>query len=272
MSYAPYNSGPVGGGPMRTDIDFGAFGRAWEIAKSNIGVVMAAGLIALLPSFIISGIFQVLTPRPAPGASPEEMMAMMGPMYGMMGLQQLLGSMAQGVSSVALASFALGAYRKGTPEINDVIEGFKKIGPAILAGLLVQIVTMLGLLACCVGVFVVYALVMFTYPEIADGTTNPVEAIMASFERLKDKIFPAIAFSIVMGLVAAAGLLACGIGVLFTAPLATMALCIVYCDLTGRGPGMDNMDPAASPYSPYPRGQEMPSPYPPQDPPAPPAP
>lgn len=271
MSQVPFSSGPMGN-PVRNDIDFGAFGRAWDIAKNNVGVYMVGGLLAMLPSLLVGGIFQALTPRMAPGTSPEEAMRMIGPIYGMAGLQQIIGSLAQGITGVALCTFALGAIRKGTPEINDVIEGFKKFGPAMVAGLLIQLATLLGVLACCVGVFVAVGAVMFVYPEIADGATNPVEAMMASWERVKDKLLPAIAFSIVSGLVAAVGVFACGIGVLFTVPLAMTATCLVYCDLTGRGPGMQNYDPNYTGYSPYPRGQEMPSPYPPQDPPAPPAP
>lgn len=249
MSQSPHFPGP----PMRNEIDFGAFTRAWAIAKDNIGVFMLGALVTMLPTLVVSGIFQVLTPRPD-SSNPEAVLASLGAVYTMLGISTVVRSFAQGISSVALASFCLGAVRNGRADINDAVAGFKKFGPAMLAGLLHTVGTYLGILACCVGMFVVAALLMFIYCDIADGTTNPMEAAMASFERTKDKILPAIAFMFLYGIVASLGLLACFVGLLFTVPLAMTAMCLVYCDLTGTGgPGQQHW--VSDGASPYPRGQ-----------------
>ena len=76
---------------------------------------------------------------------------------------------------------------------------------------------------------------MFIYLEIADSGCTPVEAFMASIEKTKGQIFMAIAFYFVIGLVAGIGVLACGVGILFTLPLAYCAIAYVYTDITGTG-------------------------------------
>lgn len=257
------------GQPVRNDIDFGAFGRAWEIAQKNIGIFMVASLVCMLPTFVVSGVFQILMPRPSPDADPSVMMAMLGPMYAMIGLSTVVNSLVQGISTVAMAHFCLAAVRNGQADINDAVAGFKRFGPAMLAGLVYTLATYIGLLGCCIGAFVVAALLIFMYCDVADGTNNVIEAAMASFERTKDKILPAIAFMFLYGIVTALGVLACGIGILFTMPLAMTALCLVYCDLTGTGPN-SGQTWAGAPGSPYPRGQQ--APYDPSDPPQPPEP
>ena len=202
-------------------------------------------------------------------------MAMLGPMYAMIGLQTVVNALVQGVSSVAMANFCLAAIRNGQADINDAVAGYKRFGPAMLAGLVYTLASYLGFLACCVGMFVVAALLIFMYCDVADGTNNVLEAAMASYERTKDKILPMIAFMLLYGIVAFLGVLACGVGLLFTVPLAMTALCIVYCYLTNTGPNAGQAYEGAH-GSPYPRGQQAPyqpgTPYEPTEQPQPPEP
>ena len=122
------------------------------------------------------------------------------------------------------------------PEIGDVFKGFQKFAPAFVSALvlgLIQfaVVTILGMIPVLGIVLVIVFQVAFSTVMgwalllVADQNATIGDAIGVPLKLLGDKRFwPIVLISFVAGLVGAVGIVACGIGLIVTLPL---ALCIV---------------------------------------------
>ena len=139
----------------------------------------------------------------------------------LLGLIPLVGG---GLAMAGLMQVSLKALRGQRPEPADGFVGLQAPVDHIVMGLL-QIV---GLLACCVGVYV-------SHGVFFPGSALIVDKKM-SWEQAKDlcvaRIWPNWAawtlFTFVVSLVGASGAILCGIGVLVTAPLASLAMAYAY--------------------------------------------
>lgn len=287
MSSPSYTPGPPGG---VNEIDLAAFGKAYNLVKDQLGPFLVMGIMMILPQFIVSAAFRPFVPQPEPGSitTTEQMMAFYRSIIPISGVQNLVTSVVQGAFMVVGYSICLAAIRRGKAEFEDFGKGFKKAGIGAVSGLFMMLVysvmfapvvaclyaapqlTPVLFLVCALASIVFSTLSLFFYCEIAEGK-NPIQALQGSINLTRDKFFVAFAFLLVMGLVIFAGLCGCCVAVVFTLPIGICAVCVAYTELTGTGFG-SGMSSAPYPYSPYPRGAEMPSPYPPQDPPAPPSP
>lgn len=234
MSDNPYSNYPRDVAP-KNEIDFGAFGRAFEFGKANVVPFIVSALISVIVSGPFSVASQFLVPK-TDQTDPQAALAALPMIIGIGFGLNFVQVAVQGVCFVAMCYMLLAGIRRGHAEVGDFIEGAKRnLVPGLLVGIVYYIATMLGLLACCIGIIVAVALFMFAYCEVAEGVRNPIEALMASMEKTRDKLLAAVGFSILAGFVALSGILACGIGILFTFPLAYCAICYVYLDLTGTG-------------------------------------
>jgi uncharacterized membrane protein len=158
-------------------------------------------------------------------------------------------------------------YRKmtyGRAEIGNVFDGFRRVGWAILASLLVGAISFAASFAVGLpmGVLqgigqaqhntglvvasqlinwalstVIGALVggatFFVLPHIAARNVNPIDALTASWEVFRRNMLMFSLTSIVFGLITAAGAIACGIGLLITVPLILAAEAQAYADHFG---------------------------------------
>jgi uncharacterized membrane protein len=75
---------------------------------------------------------------------------------------------------------------------------------------------------------VVGGLLMFALPLVADKRMDGIEAMKLSVETLKDEWLMAAVFSLVLGLIATVGLLACGVGILVAGPVILLAEALLY--------------------------------------------
>jgi hypothetical protein len=74
---------------------------------------------------------------------------------------------------------------------------------------------------------------LFMFPMIVEGGKGSIDAIKASIEVAKRDWIMFTLFFIVLGLIAGAGVLACGFGVLVTAPLLFLGQALAYRDCVG---------------------------------------
>jgi uncharacterized membrane protein len=140
---------------------------------------------------------------------------------------------------------------KGEPaEIGDVFQGFQTFGKAFVTMLLFCLI-MAGMYLVCfvlgfilgyipvlgviLGPLVSFAistlvggLIFFAMPLAALSEASPTEAISRSFKFCFANFPPMMLLSLVAGLIAMAGALACGIGMLLTVPLAITISVVAY--------------------------------------------
>jgi len=122
------------------------------------------------------------------------------------------------------------------------------VGPLIVAGILVNIGTSIGMLLCVLPGIVVAGLWMFTTPLIVDRGMDGVAAMRESWNVLKGQWAMAAVFIFVVGIVGVIGVLGCGVGVLFTMPIAFLSSALLYRDFFPEGAAP--VDPFAPPSSP----------------------
>ena len=188
MSQTSYNSDPI-----RKEIDFGAFIRAWELGKDNAGLFLAAGVLALMPQWVISFCFSLVTPKPStPATTMPEILAQMGQNLPITIVQILVGAIVQGITYVCLSSFAIGAVRRGRADLSDLFAGFRRAVPGAIGGLIFTALFYLGALAFILGAFVVGGLLLVYYCVIADTEKNAFESLSTAVGLVKSCWLPAI--------------------------------------------------------------------------------
>ena len=140
---------------------------------------------------------------------------------------------------------------KGEPaEIGQVFDGFKDFTKGLVTVLLavaaslcivipiVIIIVILSMIPCVGAVLAVLLYICailalsaglyFLMPIAALSATSPMDAIKASIKFLFANIGPMVLLSVVTALISMAGAIACGVGVLFTVPLAMTISVIAY--------------------------------------------
>ncbi|HEX8465360.1 MAG TPA: hypothetical protein VF627_12160 [Abditibacterium sp.] len=230
---APGMASPAPRGPI---ISFDTITEAWTLLKPNIGVWIGAVLVYAVISGVFSGLQNVLTPKDVNGV-PQ-----IGPIYLLISL----------VSFVVGQFFIGGFYRMG---LNNVRTGRADLGqlfsatdvllPLIGSALLSGIAIVIGFLFCLLPGMLLAALLLFMTPLIVDKRMGVFESMSTSFNTLKPQMWMALIYAIVIGLLAYSGLIACLVGVLVTAPLALLAICLTYRDFFDG-----NAQPAVMPMRP----------------------
>lgn len=226
-------------------IDFAIISEAFSYLWTHWKVYCIAGGIIFLigmPGQIISS-FPLLEQYGTIGASPIDEatgsiinLAMMLPVWIVSMFMQ-----------VGIVNYTL-KVRRGEPcSSNDLWEGFKDPLGYIWAGFLMTIVSMLGFIACCVGVFVTIGLMMFVLPAKVDQRISGSDAVAESWNMLKSEWFMVAVFSLVIGLISSLGYIACCVGIVFTMPFMYVAQTLLYCNYKGYFP-QQSYAPSNSPY------------------------
>jgi hypothetical protein len=119
---------------------------------------------------------------------------------------------------------SLKVLRGQTPETGDGFVGFQ----AFVDHLVMGILQALGLIACCIGVYVTQALFLPGTLLIVDKGLGWSDAKDRCLEEIKPNLLAWVLYTFVLGLVAAAGLIACGVGIFVTLPIATIGWAYAY--------------------------------------------
>ena len=141
----------------------------------------------------------------------------------------------------------LNQIRGGKVELSDLFSGTDMF----VGALVVAIVMSAGVIACGIGVYVTSTLFFLSLPLLVDRKLSIGDALTQSMNVTKQNFFFFLVYMLVMGIVSGIGSIACGVGVLATAPIAFLGMLVAY----------ERTFNAASAAAPAP-----------QDPPAPPAP
>lgn len=213
---------PVPSNPL----DFGLINEAFGYFKANPGPFIVATLASIVPTAITSGINQVMQP-----SDPNQALAFMPISFGL----GFAGAFLAGPGYYGIAKCMVKSRRGETVTTNDAMSGFAKFLQVGLLALIVQLATQFGILACCVGIFIVGGLLMGSFAAMArDDSAGLGDALMNSIGAFKDMVWKAAWFYFVMMLVIIAGLLACGVGIVVSIPVAFGAMTLAYLNVTER--------------------------------------
>ena len=109
----------------------------------------------------------------------------------------------------------------------------RNVGNVIIAGLIVGILTEIGLFLCVIPGIVVSFLLMFTIVALLDRNLSPIDAIKNSFEITTKNVGNAVLAWLVMAAIVVVGALVCLVGLIVAAPVAALFQVYTYRRLTG---------------------------------------
>ena len=144
---------------------------------------------------------------------------------------------------ILIAPFMVGYYKGirkeyegGTAEITDVFSAFDITMPCLLNYAVANLIIIAGVICCVIPGILLSPLMNLSIFFLAKGETQGLNALKRSWETLKKNPI-LILWTIVLGLFAGLGLLACCVGILATAPI---AMCATY-KLFQQAIGEDNL-------------------------------
>ncbi|MDA3963540.1 MAG: hypothetical protein PF961_22370 [Planctomycetota bacterium] len=117
----------------------------------------------------------------------------------------------------------------GKAEIGDVFSGFENIGASIVVALILLVACML----CVIPGLVIMPAVFVAFRRIAEGETDGMAAFKAGWADTKPNLVGALITVIVLSIVGGLGAIACGVGVLATAPIAIAGIYLLAGGLMG---------------------------------------
>ena len=176
--------------------------RGWDIISADIGTFLLLGLIYIvivaIASSTVIGQFLVIGPL-----------------------------------QVGLFFIIFEKIRGNPVSVGDIAKGFNFFVSAVLSSILIGVFSAVGFLLCIIPGIIVMALYIFTPVFILEKNLDFWEAMEASRKATKDHLFEMVLFVVILGLINFAGVLVCGIGVIFTLPLTYAAVAVGYNELVG---------------------------------------
>jgi hypothetical protein len=197
---------PLQGYMPHRQVNFDVLGPAWKLFQQEAATWLLTALILMAVSGIVGVALSIVVPI----------------------VGGFVGSIPGMVLSVGAFRMALKQIRGAKIAVGDVFDISDVIAPAIVAALLWSIATSIGFVLCILPGLVLVGLLLFTFPLIADRRMDGIEAMKLSVETLKDEWLMAAVFSLVLGLIATVGLLACGVGILVAGPVILLAEALLY--------------------------------------------
>ncbi|MBX6312619.1 MAG: glycerophosphoryl diester phosphodiesterase membrane domain-containing protein [Isosphaeraceae bacterium] len=218
--------------PIAGRVRFEVLSEAWDLLKAQPWNWILIYLVFLLCTqgigFVINQVFQIgLAGLAAQKPSRSVLIAAV-----------VVGFLAIFLINIAITAFFRGGlFRAACKQIRGEPFGVKDLfgasrdWPALLqASILIALGTFAGALCFIIPGIIVATRWMLTLPLIADGHLPATEAMRRSWHAIKGQTLLAFALNFVAGLLSVLGVLLCCVGVLFTGPLYTLAIALVYRD------------------------------------------
>jgi uncharacterized membrane protein len=211
------------------------------------------GLILVVLNFIIQAASAAVAPDDATSYTSDGTSFAFS--YSVSGPASIIVAIIGWIVMVVVGAAIQSAYISGVLDIangQQVTYGsfFKprNVGNVIIAGLIVGILTSIGLALCVIPGLVVMIFTLFTIVALLDRNLSPVDAIKASFDVAKAKFGQVLLTWLVMAVVAIIGAVLCGVGLLVAIPL--VALIEVYAWRRLSGGGVAELNPQPLPPGP----------------------
>lgn len=218
----------AGNAPDDYELDLGdCITRAWNLVKNNFWPIIGVSTLVFFAIIAINQLFGFITnPIVNNMVAKQEINAR--------GLLIVLGVtiVSAPVSTIFMAglfNYYLKLIRGESATLNDAFAGFgPRTGQLILLSLTQIVLLMVGYALCLIpGIYLMVAW-YFAIPLVMDRQMSFWPALELSRRKVSKHWFVILAAMLVFGLIAMLGILACGIGILVTMPVGTLALMYAY--------------------------------------------
>ena len=210
-------------------IRFGVIGEAWRLYKRHWVVWSLAMLIVMTGFSLINGALHGVVrggERHGPGG-----FRLFLPASG--SLQFVVFTMVSGFFVGGMIRMASSQLRGSVPRFEDLFSVTDVWFDLLLVGLLYGAAAALGSVLCVIPGFIVFGVFMLAIPLVVESRMPATGALLRSWEVLKSQWLTATLFHVVLALVAASGILLCGIGIFCTGPLYSLSIAILFRDFFG---------------------------------------
>ncbi|MEO8498367.1 MAG: hypothetical protein ABI614_25170, partial [Planctomycetota bacterium] len=244
--YEPVAKPTLSGEVVPTAVDVGeVIGYAWEVWKSNLGLLVGITVVVFGISFGLSGVQNVV--QLVFQQQGEEALA------GVFGVTiWILNIVVQQFLGIGQAHIALKLLRRQRAEFGELFGGGSLFPRLLGAGILAILAMMFGFAACIIPGFLLMIFFWPFYWLIVDRKARAIESFGMARPIAKANVGTAIVLYFATAGIMLAGFLALCVGVLFAAPLVSLIWGTAYLMMSGQlatRPQYSN-DPSASPFAP----------------------
>lgn len=227
-------------GPPRFEIG-AAFSWSWAKFKANTGTLLTGGVVVLLSivamyAVAIAAVFAVV-PDPTLTMTSRSTgeFTHVGSYFATLGVAYatiFLLAIPLSVVSAGLIRTGLRIADGESPGVGSVFS-YRNAARIMLTSLVLSMASLVGLVLCYLPGLAFALFAGFTLYFLLDQGQGTVAAIKSSFALVKNNFGNALVSILLAGLVASAGLIACFIGAIFTAPFAMLVHVYTYRVLSG---------------------------------------
>jgi hypothetical protein len=211
----------------------GCIARSWDLIKQNFWPVIGVSLLVMVISGVLNQVIG-LASGPAVRGMLLQRRVDPGGISIVLGTS-VLGSPIYTLLMAGLFKYYLKLIRAEGPTLSDAFAGFSPIaGQLILLGLVSGLLNTLGFLLCVIPGIYLSTSWIFALPLVIDRRLPFWDAMELSRKVVAKHWFLVFAFLLVMGLLAACGVIACCVGIFVTMPIASLALMYAYEDIFSR--------------------------------------
>ncbi|MDR6373303.1 putative membrane protein [Chryseobacterium bernardetii] len=132
--------------------------------------------------------------------------------------------------------YMVNKYNTKSPiEFSDLFIGYRQNFVNILIySLLAWIISSIALVLCVLPIIFVYPFLLIGYPILLFENASATEALSKSFNIAKENYGTFLLTGLLGGLISAAGIILCGIGIILTAPFIMVVMYSTYCAFLGK--------------------------------------
>jgi hypothetical protein len=226
----------------RSDLDIGScISRAWKLLQGHFGGMVGTSLLVIIILGGVSGALRVLVntafgvPMFVRGAHGLGLIRLQWRGIAVSSLWNLLMA---GPLLGGLYNYYLKLIRGQPATIGDAFAGFSRsFVPLLMAHVVSAFLTCLGILCCVIpGIYLGVAW-KFTLPLVIDKQLGFWDAMELSRKTVTPQWWSLFALILLAGLISAAGLIVCCIGILATVPIGIATILYAYNDMLGGGSG-----------------------------------
>ncbi len=217
-------------------IDLAVLGQAWSLLQQQMSSwVVAALIVGGVYIGAVGGVVMlIMASQLATAGSPSFSQLMMTLFLEFVG--GLVVNAVVFVMCIGLFGMGLKQLRGEPISPSDLFNYNGQGQQAILAALMVAALTTVGQWFCYLPGLILGGLLMFSIPIVLDQKISAVDALKLSIEKLRSQMWMATIAYFVLCLIAGAGIIACGFGVLITAPLMILSVSCFYRDFFWNQP------------------------------------
>ncbi len=242
-AFGGYGAGAPGYGGGQAFSVGEAFSWAWNKFSKNAGPLIVATLVYGLIVIVLQVVINLLQAAVSPGAS-EYSSDGSGFSYAFsatsMGVGGILVSIVGWFVSLIVGAAIQSAYISGVLDIANgqqvSVGSFfrpRNIGQVIVAGLIVGVITTIGLFLCVIPGLLASIMLLFTVVALLDRNLSAVDAVKTSFDVSKANFGNVFLTWLVCVAIAFVGALLCGVGLLVAVPVATLVLAYAWRRISG---------------------------------------